>query len=158
FIALSLTSTKPRGLRYVKAIQNVFTVAKTVALVALIVAGIFLGRNPSAVHANLSNFWHTRGFVPLNSILDATTAFGIFVALCLSQTGSLFSADSWHNIAFAAGEVRSPEKNVTRAMVIGTVAVISLYLLANLAYLVTLPLDAIQHALSDRVGTATLQA
>ena len=125
-IVLVLTFTNTRGLRYGKAIQNVFTVAKTVALVALIVAGIFLGRNPSAVHANLSNFWHARGLVPLNSTLDATTAFGIFVALCLSQTGSLFSADSWHNIAFAAGEVRSPEKNVTRAMVLGTIIVIAL--------------------------------
>ena len=43
-------------------------------------------------------------------------------------------------------------------MVIGTIVVISLYLLANLAYLVTLPLEAIQHASSDRVGTAALQA
>src|SRR5207302_5713898 len=98
------------------------------------------------------------GTISLTSALDASTALGLFVALCLSQTGSLFAADSWHNIAFAAGEVRHPEKNVTRAMVIGTVAVISLYLLANLAYLVTLPLDVIQHAPSDRVGTATLQA
>jgi basic amino acid/polyamine antiporter, APA family len=83
---------------------------------------------------------------------------GLFVALCVSQTGSLFSADSWHNIAFAAGEVRNPERNVTRAMVIGTVTVITLYLLANLAYLMTLPLTAIQHAPADRVGTSTLAA
>ena len=70
----------------------------------------------------------------------------------------MFSADSWHNIAFAAGEVKQPERNVTLAMVIGTVVVIGLYLLANVAYLVTLPLDAIQHAPADRVGTATLRA
>jgi APA family basic amino acid/polyamine antiporter len=43
-------------------------------------------------------------------------------------------------------------------MVIGTVLVITLYMLANVAYLVTLPLEAIQHAPADRVGTATLQA
>jgi len=76
----------------------------------------------------------------------------------LSQTGSLFSADSWHNIAFAAGEVKQPERNVTRAMVIGTIAVITLYLLANLAYTFVLPFDEIQHAHADRVGTATVQA
>jgi len=70
----------------------------------------------------------------------------------------LFSADSWHNIAFAAGEVKRPERNVTLAMVIGATVVIVLYLLANVAYLVTLPLEAIQHAAADRVGTATLQA
>jgi APA family basic amino acid/polyamine antiporter len=82
----------------------------------------------------------------------------LFIALCVSQTGSLFSADSWHNIAFAAGEVRRPERNVTLAMVIGTITVMTLYLLANLAYMSTLPFEAIQHAPVDRVGTATLQA
>jgi APA family basic amino acid/polyamine antiporter len=90
--------------------------------------------------------------------LTTATLSGLFVAICLSQTGSLFSADSWHNIAFAAGEVKRPERNVTRAMVIGTVVVIGLYLLANVAYLVTLPLESIQHAPADRVGTATLRA
>jgi APA family basic amino acid/polyamine antiporter len=112
----------------------------------------------AALSENFHNFWLARNPVPLSPGLDATTAFGLFVALCVSQTGSLFSADSWHNIAFAAGEVKHPERNVTRAMVIGTITVISLYLLANLAYLVVLPFGAIQHAASDRVGTATLQA
>ena len=158
FIVLLLTFTNTRGLRYGKIVQNVFTVAKSAALLALIVAGIFIGKNIGALRENFGNFWHIRGTMPLSAGLDATTAFGLFVALCVSQTGSLFSADSWHNIAFAAGEVRNPEKNVTRAMVIGTIVVISLYLLANIAYLMTLPLGAIQHAPSDRVGTATLQA
>ena len=80
------------------------------------------------------------------------------MAICLSQTGSLFSADSWHNIAFAAAEVKKAERNVTLAMVVGATLVITLYILANVAYLVTLPLQAIQHASADRVGTATLQA
>ena len=153
-----ITLTNTRGLRYGKAIQNVFTVAKTVALVALIAAGVLLGRNSAAIHENFGKLWHPRGFVLLAPGLDATTGSGLLVVLCLSQTGSLFSADSWHNIAFAAGEVKHPERNVPRAMVIGTAVVITLYLLANFAYLLTLPLQAIQHAPADRVGTATLQA
>lgn len=157
-IVVLLTSANTLGLTYGKIIQNTFTIAKTAALLGLIVAGIFIGRNAAALAENFGNFWHARGFVPLASHLEATSAFGLFVALCLSQSGSLFSADSWHNIAFAAGEVRQPERNVTRAMVIGTIIVITLYLLANAAYLMTLPLPAIQHAASDRVGTATLQA
>lgn len=157
-IMLALTFANTLGLTYGKVIQNIFTIAKTAALLGLIAAGIFVGRNAAALAANFGHFWHARGFVPLAAHLDATTAFGLFVALCLSQSGSLFSADSWHNIAFAAGEVRQPERNVTRAMVIGTIIVITLYLLANVAYLVTLPLAAIQHAPADRVGTATLQA
>jgi basic amino acid/polyamine antiporter, APA family len=70
----------------------------------------------------------------------------------------LFSADSWHNIAFAAAEVKRAERNVTLSMVLGTAIVITLYLLANVAYLFTLPLEAIQHAPADRVGTAMLRA
>jgi APA family basic amino acid/polyamine antiporter len=157
-IIFLLTFANTRGLHYGKLIQNVFTVAKTGALLGLIAAGIFVGRNAAALSENFHNFWLPRNPIPLSAGLDATTAFGLFVALCVSQTGSLFSADSWHNIAFAAGEVKQPERNVTRAMVIGTITVITLYLLANLAYLVVLPFEGIQHAASDRVGTATLQA
>ncbi len=157
-IILLLTFANTRGLEYGRLIQNTFTVAKTSALFALIVAGIFIGKNTAALSANFHNFWTPRNPVPLSPGLDATTVFGLFVALCVSQTGSLFSADSWHNIAFAAGEVKQPERNVTRAMVIGTITVITLYLLANLAYTLVLPFDQIQHAHSDRVGTATLQA
>ena len=62
-----------------------------------------------------------------------------------STLWSLFSADSWHNNAFAAAEVKQPERNVRLAMVIGATVVIVLYVLANIAYLVTLPLEAIQH-------------
>jgi len=82
----------------------------------------------------------------------------LIVALSVAQSGSLFSADSWHDITFAAGEVRNPRRNLPLAMALGTTAVIGLYLLANVAYLVVLPLEAIQHAPADRVATAVLQA
>jgi basic amino acid/polyamine antiporter, APA family len=153
-----LTVSNTLGLRYGKLIQNVFTVSKTGALLGLIVLGISLGCNPAALHANFAHPWQAQGVATLGAAWNWTTALGLFVAICLSQTGSLFSADSWHNIAFAAGEVRRPDRNVTRAMVIGTVVVITLYMLANIAYLVTLPLEAIQRAPADRVGTATLRA
>ncbi|HUA16845.1 MAG TPA: amino acid permease [Verrucomicrobiae bacterium] len=153
-----LTFSNTLGLRYGKLVQNLFTVAKTGALVALIVLGVLLGRNAAALSANFTAAWHAHAVFPLTRGLDATTGFGLFVAICLSQTGSLFSADSWHNIAFAAPEVKRAERNVTLAMVLGTILVITLYILANVAYLFTLPLPAIQHASADRVGTATLQA
>lgn len=157
-VIVLLTFGNSLGLSYGKLIQNVFTVAKTAALGGLILFGIFYGRNAAAISANFERPWHPTGVSLLGKGLDATTMFGLFVAVCLSQTGSLFSADSWHNIAFAAGEVKRAERNVTIAMVAGTAIVITLYLLANVAYLVTLPLEAIQHAPADRVGTATLRA
>jgi basic amino acid/polyamine antiporter, APA family len=157
-VIVFLTFSNTLGLRYGKLIQNTFTIAKTGALAVVILLGVLYGRNEAAVSANFGSSWHARGIEALSPGLDATTAFGLFVAICLSQTGSLFSADSWHNIAFAAAEVKRAERNVTRAMVIGATLVIALYLLANVAYLFTLPLEAIQTAPADRVGTATLRA
>ena len=152
-----LTWTNSRGLQYGKIVQNVFTVAKTAALGALIILGLTLGWNSAAVQDNFSHAWTARGISPLAAGLDATTAFGLLVALCVSQTGSLFSADSWHDITFTAGEVKDPKRTLPLSLAIGTSTVIVLYLLANVAYLVTLPLSAIQAAPSDRVATAVLR-
>ncbi len=152
-----LTWTNSRGLQYGKVVQNVFTVGKTIALLVLIALGLTLGWNAAGVHENFSNAWTARGVSPLAAGLSATTAFGLFVAICVAQTGSLFSADSWHDITFTAGEVKNPRRNLPLSLAIGTGIVITLYLLANVAYLVTLPLEAIQHAPSDRVATAMLQ-
>jgi basic amino acid/polyamine antiporter, APA family len=151
-----LTWTNTRGLEYGRLIQNVFTTAKGGALIALIAAGLLVGRNQAAVSDNFGNLWALRGGVEVVPGLSAVTAFGLLVAICVSQTGSLFSADAWNNITFTAGEVRDPRRNIPLSLALGTGAVIGLYLLANVAYLVTLPFEAIAHAPADRVATATL--
>ena len=153
-----LTWTNTRGLEYGKIIQNVFTTAKTGALLGLIVVGLLLGWNHTAVADNFGNLWSARGTVDIVPGLSAVGAFGLFVAICVSQTGSLFSADAWNNITFTAGEVKDPRRNIPLSLAFGTFIVIGLYLLANVAYLVTLPFDQIQHAPGDRVATATLNA
>jgi APA family basic amino acid/polyamine antiporter len=152
-----LTWTNTRGLDWGKAIQNTFTTAKTGALVALIAVGLLFGWNQAAVGANFGDFWTPRGYSAIAPGLGAGTVYGLFIALCVAQVGSLFSADAWHNITFAAGEVKDPRRNLPLALALGTSTVIGLYLLANVAYLVTLPLEAIQTAPSDRVATSTLE-
>ena len=152
-----LTWTNTRGIEYGRIVQNVFTVAKTGALVALIAAGLLVGWNAEAVTANFGDLWTPRGQVDIVPGLSAVTALGLFVGICVAQTGSLFSSDAWHNITFTAGEVKDPRRNLPLALALGTGTVTALYLLANLAYLVTLPLSAIQSAPSDRVATAALQ-
>jgi APA family basic amino acid/polyamine antiporter len=153
-----LTWTNTRGLKYGKVIQNVFTTTKTGTLIALVAAGIFIGRNAAALSANFGDLWTPRGFEPIAPGVTALSAFGLLVALCVAQTGSLFSADAWNNITFTAGEVKNPRRDIPLSLAFGTILVISLYLLANVAYLMTLPLDAIQHAPADRVATATVNA
>jgi APA family basic amino acid/polyamine antiporter len=151
-----LSWTNTRGLEYGKIVQNVFTTAKTGALLGLIAVALLLGWNAAAVSANFSDVWTSRSVDAVAPGLSAATAFGLLVALCVSQTGSLFSADAWNNITFTAGEVKNPKRNVPLSLALGTILVISLYLLANVGYLVTLPLEAVQHAPSDRVATSVL--
>ena len=152
-----LTWSNSRGLQYGKIVQNVFTTAKTGGLLGLIGVGLFLGWNSDAVTENFGNFWSPRGFDTLAPGLTAATVYGLFVAVCISQTGSLFSADAWNNITFTAGEVINPKRNIPLSLAIGTGVVIGLYMLTNVGYLATLPIQDIQNAPSDRVATATLQ-
>jgi basic amino acid/polyamine antiporter, APA family len=162
-----LTLLNTRGLKLGKLIQNVFTSAKTLALAGLILAGVFLGRNAAAIHANFSNTWAIqdaqaiepganwmKSFLP--SVTAASGMFGLLIAFGVSQVGSLFSADAWNNITFTAGEVKNPRRDVPLSLAIGTAIVISLYCLANVGYLSALTLHQIQNAPDDRVATATL--
>jgi basic amino acid/polyamine antiporter, APA family len=151
-----LTFMNTRGLQLGKIVQNIFTTAKTGALIALILLGIIVGLRSGAGSANFSDFWTLRGDLQdVGKGLTAATAFGLFVGICVAQTNSLFSADAWNNITFTAGEVKNPRRNVPLSLAFGTILVIALYLLANVAYLATLSWSAIQNAPSDRVASET---
>jgi APA family basic amino acid/polyamine antiporter len=151
-----LTFMNTRGLNLGKLIQNIFTTAKTGALIALVVLGIIVGVKSGAGTENFRDFWALRGGLQdVGAGLTAATAFGLFVGICVAQTNSLFSADAWNNITFIAGEVKEPRRNIPLSLAFGTLLVIGLYLLANVAYLATLPFASIQNAPSDRVASET---
>jgi len=151
-----LTWMNTRGLKLGKLVQNVFTTAKTGALLALIVLGVVVGWNATAAGGNFGHLWEVRGKLQdVGQGLTAVTAFGLFVGICVAQTNSLFSADAWNNITFTAGEVKNPRRDIPLSLAFGTFLVIGLYLLANVAYLVTLPFETIQQVPSDRVASAT---
>ncbi|HVV74294.1 MAG TPA: amino acid permease, partial [Verrucomicrobiae bacterium] len=163
-IIVLLTFINTRGLRIGKVIQNIFTSAKTLSLVALIVVGFFLARNNDALRSNFSDMWNPRGAVLIKpdwslfpNVDAAMGAFGLFIAFCVAQVGSLFSSDAWNNVTFTAGEVKNPRRNVPLSLALGTGLVTALYILANLAYLCLLPLNQIQHAPDDRVATAAIE-
>src|SRR3954471_6016651 len=151
-----LTFMNTRGLNLGKIVQNIFTTAKTGGLIALILLGIIVGFRSGAGSANFSDMWTVRGGLQeVGGGLTAAIAFGLFVGICVAQTNSLFSADAWNNITFTAGEVKNPRRNVPLSLAFGTILVIGLYLLANVAYLAALPFSAIQNAPSDRVASET---
>lgn len=155
-VIVLLTWTNSRGLQYGKIVQNVFTTAKVSAIAALILAGLFLGRSAEAIQTNFTAPFALGAFDPALGVA-AGTVFGLIVAIGVAQSGSLFSADAWHDVTFIAGEVRDPKKHLPTALVTGCTAVVLLYLLTNVIYLLVLPMPAIQHAPSDRVATAVLE-
>jgi APA family basic amino acid/polyamine antiporter len=75
----------------------------------------------------------------------------------VAQVGSLFSSDAWNNVTFTAGEVKNPRRTLPISLAAGTLLVIGLYILANVAYLCTLTLTQIQNAPDDRVATEALK-
>ena len=153
-----LSWSNARGIQYGKILQNVFTTAKLGSLLGVAAVGLLLGWNATAVHVNFGNLWAPRGFTPTAPGLSPETAFGLFVAICVAQVGSLFAADAWNNITFAAGEVKNPQRNIPLSLLLGTIIVIGLYVSVNFAYLIVLPLEQVQHAASDRVAGAMLAA
>ena len=154
-----LTLVNLRGVREGKLVQTTLTIVKTVALAGLILLGLTVGRNATALAAN---------FGP-GQFVGSVDVTGLFViAFGAALVGSLFSSDAWNNVTFAAAEVKEPSRNLPLALLLGTGLVTLLYVAANFSYLSVLPLAGdpagatvlergIQHATQDRVGTAAAE-
>jgi APA family basic amino acid/polyamine antiporter len=149
------------GVKTGAAIQNVFTAAKISALLGLAVFGLALGRNPQALAANFgANLWHNAALGARHAVQVGVggpiVMVGTLTILAVAQVGSLFSADAWNNVTFTAGEVKNPSRNLPLSLALGTGVVITLFIACNFVYMSVLPLQGIQHAAEDRVGTAVM--
>jgi basic amino acid/polyamine antiporter, APA family len=156
-----LTLTNMRGLKTGKFIQNTFTFTKTAALIGLIMVGLVFGWNHASA-AYTSSWWTpwANGWNPQEAQPGLALAGGLALAIILGRamTGPLFAQSAWNNVTFTAGEVENPGRNLPLSLLVGCGVVVGLYLLANLAYVVTLPLIGIQKADQGRVASATMQA
>ena len=150
-----------RGLKTGKFIQNTFTFTKTAALIGLIALGLLVGWNSGSA-AYTSSWWDSwaNGWNPQVAQPGLTIAGGFALVMMLGRamTGPLFAQSAWNNVTFTGGEIENPGRNLPLSLFIGCGVVVVLYLLANLAYVVTLPLAAIQGAPQNRVAAATMQA
>jgi APA family basic amino acid/polyamine antiporter len=169
-----LTLLNTMGVKMGAAVQNVFTSAKVLALVAVVMVGL-VAKNATAIAANFGagwhNFWAGAGWGTLHAVqvgVGGPTAYvGLLTVVAVVQVGSLFSSDSWNNVTFTAGEIRDPKRNIPLSLVIGTGVVLLLYVLCNFVYLSVLPMAGdtaattvmgrgIQFASEDRVATAVM--
>ncbi len=143
-----LTCSNFRNVKSGALVQNIFTFSKIIALLFVIAAGVYyIFTNDFIIQT--SNPLISQSF---NQTQNLT--LGIF---CAALVGSIFSADAWNNITFTAGEVEKPERNLPLSLLLGTGAVLVLYIVINLIYTNALSLEEIKTADSDRVGTLLLQ-
>jgi APA family basic amino acid/polyamine antiporter len=130
-VAIALTATfNYVGLRWGSLVQNLTTLAKYGGLLFIILLALAIGLPQTGGHYTPA--------VPDGSFHIA--AFG------LALVSVLWAFDGWADLSFVAGEVKDPRRNLPRAIIIGTVAVIAIYLLANVAYMAVLPVDEIRHS------------
>lgn len=139
-----ITYINSRGIGYGVFTQNLFTVTKILSLVLIIVFGIFLGVNYEVIVSNF-NF-------DLTSALSGLKSFSIIHLVATALVGALFASITWNNVTFIAGEIKQPEKNIPKAMIIGSGLVILLYILTNFIYLASLPINEIQNSMNDIVA------
>ncbi len=118
------------GLRWGSMVQNVTTIAKYGGLVIIVLLAFAIGLPKTG-----GNFTPA---VPPGSF--SVSAFG------LALVSVLWAFDGWADLSKVGGEVKDPRRNLPRGIVLGTLAVIAIYLLANVAYLSVLTIDEIRVA------------
>lgn len=137
------------GVNYVSVIfgggvQTFITYLKICSIVLLAILAFIFGNGDMA---NLVSSGSATGPSGINMIF----MFG------LALSGAFWAYDGWNNVTFISGEIKEPKRNVPRALFIGTMIVILVYVLINVAYLYVLPIEEIAKtplvgaALSERI-------
>lgn len=112
-----------RGIEFGAIVQNISTALKVAALLGLVALGLLLSPETSVVAA------------PANARPETAGAF------VLAMVAILWAYDGWCDVGFVSGEVRDPQRALPRVFILGTAAVVALYLAANLVYLRVIPLE-----------------
>jgi len=129
---LVLTGVNVRGVAFGGLVQNVFTVLKLSAIAAVVVLGF------AAQAGSVANLTSGSGTPPPSGTLALIGAMG------LALSGAFWAYDGWNNLTYVAAEVHQPQRNVPRALLVGTLLVVAVYLVTNLAYLYVLPLERVE--------------
>ncbi len=160
-IILLLTYINSRGVKEGKAIQTVFTSAKLLALIGLIVFGFVLAKQ-SFWGTNWNTGFNAMQYVEkkdaaghlLSASWQSITGGALLAAIATAMVGSIFSSDAWNNVTFIAGEMKNPQRNIGLSLLLGTLIVTVIYVSANLMYLNVMPLQELAFPVDDRVAVA----
>jgi basic amino acid/polyamine antiporter, APA family len=134
----SLTLLNYFGIRPGTAVQNLLTIAKVLALGAIIVAGLFAIGGPAPPPA-----------------AGAPAAPGFFQGAAAAFVAVLFTIGGWQQMNMVAGEIRRPATTIPRALMLGIAIVIACYIGANVAYLTALGRDGLAASTAVAADSAT---
>jgi basic amino acid/polyamine antiporter, APA family len=115
------------GVKLGALFAGISTVAKFGALALLVLASFLLGGSVGGSYTN---------FASTGAAIDA----GVF---CLALISVMWAYDGFADLTFASGEVKDPQRNLPRAIIIGTIMIIAIYLTANAAYLYINPIGVL---------------
>lgn len=118
------------GVRWGSMVLNLTTIAKYGGLIFVIIVAFALGLPQTGGH-------YTPAMPPGSFTMGA---FG------LALVSVLWAYDGYADLSYAGGEVKDPERNLPRALIFGTLAIIVIYLLANLAYLAVIPVEEMRRS------------
>lgn len=128
-LILLLTAVNYLGVRFGGMVQNIFTVAKVVAMLLLVLGAFLLSAGGSVAH-----FTTPSATVHLSGL-------ALFAGIAAALQGAFWAYDGWNKLTYIAGEVKQPQRNIPLGLLWGMVIVTAIYLLMNLAYLWVLPVD-----------------
>lgn len=162
-VIILLTYINTRGVESGKLLQNVFTGSKIVALLGLIALGFILvdashlAENFSFGTNSFNNLKQDAKGIFLQSGWEPISGMTLMGGIAAAMVGSVFSSVAWESVTFVSGEIENPKKNVVKAMILGTSAVMLLYIAVNFVYINALDRDSIAFAANDRVAVAASQ-
>src|SRR5258708_3432341 len=142
-VIAALTYVNITGLRTGANVQNIFTIAKVAAVGALVVLALVTTKGSTA------------HFAPVVGLeLGAKgVEMGLLAPLAAAMSKALFSYDRWNSITFAAEEVKDPERNLPRSLILGTLGVTAVYCSAVAVYLYLVPISEMAGVKENRIAT-----
>jgi basic amino acid/polyamine antiporter, APA family len=142
-LIIFLTWINIRGVEVGATFQSISTTAKLAAIFGLVLVTFLFGSEVGSF-SNLT---------AATAKGNALTGWTLLTAIGMAMAGAFWSYDGWGNLPYIAGEIKNPSKTIPRAIVLGSLCFIVLYVLVNMAYLYVLPVNALGSVAGDRIAS-----
>lgn len=143
---VALTVINIIGVRLGALVQNIFTVSKVAALAFLIVASF------SAGLGSFENFKPV--FIP---IVPEALKMSFFAAFAVAMSKALFAYDAWNSVTFTAEEIKNPQRNLPKALILGTAITALVYTSTTMAYIYIVPVHQMAVVQDNRIAAEVAQ-